>query len=160
VLTSGIGLNASNSDLFYNSPNPISLPAAPVVLPVMLDNKQFFQFRFLCNHLSGWSIYLSDPASVLQILRQWWYDEPSNLLVQLLQHRIGGNTYITSNPSNPISPSLLRPRTPASKLNWYFIKYEFYDEAHATVLSCPYARAALLKGRILACLARENLDVK
>jgi len=159
ALALGIGLNASNSDLFDNSPNPISLPAAPVVLPVMLDNEQFFQFRFLCDHLSGWSIYLRDPASVLQILRQQWYDEPSNLLVQLLQHGIGANTYITSNPSNPISPSLLRPRTPASELDWRSMKYEFYEEARATVLSRPYARAALLKGGILARLARENLDV-
>ena len=92
VLTSGIGLNVSNSDLFDNSLNPTSLPAAPVVLPVMLDNEQFFQFHFLCDHLSGWSIYLCDPTSVLQILQQWWYDKPSNLLVQLLQHGIGANT--------------------------------------------------------------------
>ena len=103
-LASGTRLSASNSDLFNDSSNPISLPAAPVVFPVMLDNKQFFQFHFSGEYLSSWSIYLRNPASVLQIFQQWWYDKPSTLLVQLLQHGIAVNTYIATSPSNPVGP--------------------------------------------------------
>ncbi|KAH0825654.1 hypothetical protein J3R83DRAFT_8830 [Lanmaoa asiatica] len=127
----------------------------------MLDDAQFFQFRFARDHPSGCSVYLRDPASVLQIVRQRWYDEPSNLLVQLLRRGIAVNTYIVTNSLNPVSavpPPLLHPRIPVG-LNWRSTDYESYEEARVTLLNRPYARAALLKGGILARLARESLDV-
>ena len=112
ALASSTGLSASNSDLFDDSLNPTSLPAAPVISPVVLDNEQFFQFHFSGEYMSSWSIYLHDPASVLQVFQQRWYDEPSTLLVQLLQRGIAVNTYIATNPSNPVGPPPLHSQIP------------------------------------------------
>ena len=50
------------------------------------------------------------------------------------------------------------PRVPI-QLDWQTTSYNIYELACNSFLSCPYMHAALLKGGIVRCLAREHLDI-
>ena len=146
------------SDLSDSSSNPFSNHAGnfPIV-PVLLNNERYFLLS-IDEPSRDWCLALCDPISVLQIFHQGWHVDPLLLVMRLLSCGVALNTFFTRLQDEP--PPLASPlsRVPV-QLDWRTTNYDTYELARNIFLSRPYACAALLKGGIVRCLAREHLDI-
>ena len=162
-LTSGVGLSVL-SDLSDSSPDPVSDHAADFpIAPVLLNGERYFLLS-INEQSRDWYIALHDPISVLQIFRQGWHADPSSLVRRLLCCRVPLNTFLITQlqDENPLllelGPPSPLPRV-SIQLDWQTTDYDTYKQTRNTFLARSYACAALLKGGIIGCLAREYLDI-